>query len=122
MELNEEDAAYYQSLIGTLQWIVEMGQMDVNMEVSALLSFVVMSHEGHMQQVLLIFAYLKINHNARLVFDPSYPEINNEAFGKRDWSSMYGTDKEPTPGNAPESLGCEFILGLTWMHPLLGAS
>ena len=87
-EHDEEDAAYYQSLIGMLRWIVEMGHMDISMEVSALSSFVVMPREGHMQKVLHIFAYLKIHHNARLVFDPSYPEINNEVFGKRDWSSM----------------------------------
>ena len=109
-ELNEEDAAYYQSLISTLRWIVEMGRMDISMEVSALSSFVVMPREGHMQQVLHIFAYLKIHHSARLVFDPSYPEIDHESFGKRDWSSMYGTEKEPVPGNAPKSLGCEFII------------
>ena len=109
-ELNEEDAAYYQSLIGTLRSIVEMGRMDISMEVSALSSFVIMPREGHMQQVLHIFAYLKIHHSARLVFDPSYPEIDHESFGKRDWSSMYGTEKEPVPGNAPKSLGCEFII------------
>ena len=45
-ELNKEDAAYYQSLIGTLQWIVEMGWMDISMEVSVLSSFVVMPREG----------------------------------------------------------------------------
>ena len=109
-ELDEEDAAYYQSLIGTLRWIVEMGQMDISMDVSALSSFVVMPREGHMQQVLHIFAYLKIHHNARLVFDPSYPDIDNDAFIQQNWSSMYGTEKEPIPGNTPKSLGSEFII------------
>ena len=80
------------------------------MEVSALLSFVVMPREGHMQQVLHIFAYIKIHHNARLVFDLSYPDINNDTFDKRNWSSMYGTEKEPIPGNAPKPLGSEFII------------
>ena len=109
-ELDEEEATYYQSLIGTLRWIVEMGRMDISMEVSALSSFVVMPREGHMQQVLHIFAYLKIHHNARIVFDPSYPEIDNEAFGERNWSSMYGNEKELIPSNAPKALGSEFII------------
>ena len=103
-ELDEEDAAYYQSLIGTLQWIVEMGRMDISIGVSALLSFVVMPREGHMQQVLHIFAYLKIHHNARLVFDQSYPDINNDAFD----GAVYM--KEPISGNAPKPLGSEFII------------
>ena len=33
-ELNETNAAYYQSLIGILRWIVELGQVDVCLEVS----------------------------------------------------------------------------------------
>ena len=65
-EFNEEDTTFYQSLKGILQWIVEMGHMDISMEVSALSSFVVMLQEGHMQQVLHIFANLKIHHNARI--------------------------------------------------------
>ena len=109
-ELGEEEALYYQSLIGTLRWIVEMGRVDVCMEVSAMSSYVAMPREGHMQQVLLIYAYLKIHHNARIVFDPTYPEIDENKFEKKDWSGMYGTTKEPIPANAPEPLGNEFII------------
>ena len=34
-ELGPEDAAYYQSLIGVLRWIVELGRVDITTEVSA---------------------------------------------------------------------------------------
>ena len=61
-----------------------------------------------MQQVFHIFAYLKIHHNTRIVFDPSYPEIDRDLFRSEDWSSMYGSGKEPIPYNAPEPLGSEF--------------
>ena len=77
-ELDADDATYYQSLIGILHWIVEMGRVDICMEVSALSLFVAMPREGHMQQVLHIFAYLKIHHNAHVVFNPSYPDIDKE--------------------------------------------
>ena len=99
-ELGGDDATYYQSLIGVLRWIVEMGRMDICMEVSAMSLFVAMPREGHIQQVLHIFAYLKIHHNAQIVFDPSHPEIDDGLFEKQDWSSMYRTGKEPMPGNA----------------------
>ena len=46
----------------------------------------------------------------RLVFNPSYPEVDTKVFGKQDWSSMYGTEKEPVPGNALIPLGLEFII------------
>ena len=110
-ELDSADAAYYQSLIGVLRWTVEMGRIDVVTEASMMSSFVSMPREGHLTQVLSIFAYLKRYHNARIVFDPSYPEIDRDMFERRQWSSIYGEDlKEDIPLNAPEPLGLEFLM------------
>ena len=70
-----------------------------------------MPREGHLTQVLSIFAYLKRYHNARIVFDPSYPDIDRDMFERRQWSSIYGEDlKEDIPLNAPEPLGLEFLM------------
>ena len=44
-------------------------------------------HEGHLDQVLQIFAYLKKYHNTELVYDPSDPTINYAEFERRDWAS-----------------------------------
>ena len=110
-ELNEEDSTYYQSLIGILRWIVEMGRMDIITEVSMLSSYVAMPREGHFHQVLHIFAYLKSHHNARLMLDPSYPDIKEEDFDKNgDWTSYYGDEVDLPPTNAPEPKSKEFIL------------
>ena len=75
-------------------------------------SYVAMPREGHMNQVLHIFAYLKTHQNARLVLDPSYPNISKENFEKnRDWTSYYGTDIDEPPSNAPKAKAKEFIIG-----------
>ena len=50
------DAAYYQSLIGILRWIVELGRVDVCLEVSMMSSHLALPREGHLEQVLHIFA------------------------------------------------------------------
>ena len=70
-ELNEVDAAYYQSLIGILRWMVELGQVDVCLKVSMMSSHLALPREGHLEQVLHIFAYLKKYHNTELVYDPN---------------------------------------------------
>ena len=57
-----------------------------------------------------MFAYLKRHHNARLVLDPSYPEIDDEEFIDRDWSDFYGKLKEDIPPNAPIPRGKEYII------------
>ena len=45
-------------------------------EVNMMASCFAILREGHLDNVLHIVAYLKIKHNSRMVFDPSYPEID----------------------------------------------
>ena len=110
-ELDDEGATYYQSLIGILRWIVELGRIDVGVEASMLASCMALPREGNLQQLFHVFAYLKNKHNARLVFDPTYPDINLDDYElNQDWTKFYGNVKEEVPENAPEPLGKEFIM------------
>ena len=85
--LSPSDTAYYQSLIAILWWIVELGCVDVCLEVSMMLSHLALPRKGNMEQVMQIFGYLKKYHNAELIFDPSDPTINKQDFERRDWAS-----------------------------------
>ena len=67
---DHEKSAFYQLQIGVLQWIVELGRIDINTEVSELSSFLVMPREGHLDAVFHLFNYLEKRHNARIVFRP----------------------------------------------------
>jgi Reverse transcriptase (RNA-dependent DNA polymerase) len=112
-ELKPNDAAYYQSLIGILRWIVELGRVDICLETSMMSSHLALPREGHMEQVLHIFAYLKQHHNAEMVFDPSDPEILESDFERRDWtSSEFGhiDGQEVVPPNMPEPRGQGFTV------------
>ena len=75
-EFNDNDAVYYQSITGILRWIVAMGRIDIGVEVSMLSSYVANLREGHLIQVLQVFAYLKVHYNIRLVFNPSYATLD----------------------------------------------
>ena len=112
-ELSSSDTSYYQSLIGILWWIVELGCVDVCLEVSMMSSHLALPRKGHMEQVMQIFGYLKKYHNAELVFDPSDPTINEQDFEKKDWtSSEFGHVKgrEELPPNMPEPRGMGFTI------------
>lgn len=109
-ELDDATATYYQSLIGILRWIVEIGRVDICVEVSMLSFFLTNPREGHLQQVYHIFAFLKSHHNARLVFDPTYPILDPNAFSKCDWSPFYNNVKELITENAPSPKGREFTM------------
>ena len=55
-ELDPSDAAYFQSLIGILRWMVELGRVDICLEVSLLSSHLALPRVGHLEEVYHIFA------------------------------------------------------------------
>ncbi len=109
-ELQADLASYYQSQIGILHWIVEIGRVDIITEVSLLASHLALPREGHLDAAIHVFAYLKVKHNSRLVFDPTYPTIDEDKFQRHNWERYYGELKEPIPPNAPEPRGKEVDL------------
>ena len=110
-ELSPEDAAYYQSLIGVLRWMVELGRVDLTCEVSMMSSHVALPRIGHLQQLFHIFAYLKKTHNSEMVFDPSDMDLCIDNFEEHDWStSEFGNVSESIPGNAPDPRGMGFTM------------
>eukprot|EP00957_Ditylum_brightwellii_P211593 15366351-Ditylum_brightwellii.AAC.1 len=48
--LSLSDSTYYQSLIGMLRWMIELGRIDICLEVSLMASHLVMPREGHMTE------------------------------------------------------------------------
>jgi hypothetical protein len=112
-ELEPTEAAYYQSLIGILRWMVELGRVDICLECSMLSSHLALPREGHLDQVFHIFAYLKKYHNTELVYDPSDPCVDEPDFELRDWTSsefghLQGT--EELPPNMPQPRGLGFVM------------
>ena len=92
-ELISTDAAYYQSLVGILRWIVELSRVDICLEVSLISSHLALPCEGHLDKLFHIFAYLKWKHRARMVFDTTYPSIDNDDFPRHDWEKHSGEVK-----------------------------
>jgi hypothetical protein len=112
-ELDSTQAAYYQSLIGVLRWIVELGRVDICLETSMMSSHLALPREGHLAQLFHMFAHLKKYHNAEMVFDPSDPVINESDFELQDWtSSEFGhvQGREEVPSNMPEPRGLGFVM------------
>ena len=112
-ELDEKDSAYYKSLIGILRWAVELGRVNICLEVSMMSAHLTLPRKGHLDQVLQIFEYLKKYHNTELVYDPSNPEVELSQFERRDWTaSKFGhvVGKEETMKDMPEPRGVGFVI------------
>ena len=110
-ELCPTMAAYFQSLVGILRWIVELGRVDITVETSLLASCMAMPRQGHLNQLYHIFAFVKSHHNSEMVLDPSEPTMNIEEFNNEDWDhTVYGNTKEDIPSNAPKPRGFGFTM------------
>ena len=78
--LDPDDASYYMSQIGILRWCVELGRIDIITEVSELASFSAMPRQGHLDAVLPSLCLLEGKTQSSMIFDPTYPDIDEGAF------------------------------------------
>jgi hypothetical protein len=111
-ELDPTRANFYQSQIGIFRWCAELGRIDIITEVSMLSTYLCLPREGHLKAVFPVFTYLGLNHNARVVFDPTYPAVDMDTFINTDWKSMSGDVKEMIPSDSPIPRGKEVDLRL----------
>jgi len=103
--LGPDQANYFQSLIGILRWAVELGHIDIYIDVSLLSSHLAEPRLGHLEQTLHIFSYLKYHITSHLVFDPIYVSWEKASFQEYNWKEFYHDAKESVPPNAPEPRG-----------------
>ena len=92
--------------------MVELGCVDIFLEVSMMSSHLALPREGHLSELFHLFAYLKKYHNSEMVFDPSDPVVDTSLFKWKDWTTMeFGTSlKEELPGNMPQTRGLGFVI------------
>ena len=104
-ELGAEGHRYYQELIGMLRWAVEIGRLDILLEVSMLSHHLALPREGHLEQVMHIFGYLKQHPKRKIAFDPDHPVVDERRFKEYDWFDFYRDAKEAIPTNSPPPRG-----------------
>jgi hypothetical protein len=104
-ELNEQRASYYASLMGVLRWVIELGRVDIIVEVGLLSRFQACPREGHLDQMFHVFAYLKKYNRSALVFDWTEPHLDESQFKECDWKEYYPGAAEAIPPNMPEPRG-----------------
>jgi hypothetical protein len=110
-ELNPEMHSRFQQLIGILRWAVELGRVDILLEVALLSSFLASPRRGHLEAAYSIFGYLAKHSNSPMAFDDKVPNFNGTAFHSTDWSeSIYKDATEELPPKMPTPRGNEVIM------------
>ncbi len=67
-------------LIGILCWTVELGQIDIHLSVALLEQYLAQPHNGYLDQVFHIFAYLKANRCSCIILYDSMSLVDESKF------------------------------------------
>jgi hypothetical protein len=94
-------------LIGILRWAVEIGRIDIFLEVSLLSQYQANPQFRYLEAIYHIFAYLKKHPDmGRLAYDSKCPDIDECIFNSNaDWKEFYGNVEEALPPNMPKPWG-----------------
>ena len=122
-ELGAQEDSYFQSLIGILRRMVELGRVDICTETSMMSSHIALPRRGNLERLFHIFSYLKKHQNSEMLFYPTDPDVKISDFQREDWGlSIYGDVKEEIPpillfaesvtGDIPETRGQGFTMAV----------
>ena len=100
--LNDDDAAKFRSIIGSLNWLITLGRFDVHYATNTLSRFGMAPREGHMKAAIKVLSYLKTFPKGRILFDTSYPQHHSIDTDDADWIEWYPDAEEELPANMPE--------------------
>ena len=109
--LDEEGIQKYQSLVGSIQWAVSIGRLDVATAVMTLSGFRSLPRKGHLERAKRVVGYLTKMKHGSIRFRTGIPDYSDLHYIRQDWEkSVYGDVKEAIPHDAPEALGLPVVL------------
>ena len=122
--LDLEGIKQYQSIIGSLQWAVQLGRLDVTTAVMTMSSFRTAPRLGHLNRLKRIMGYLARMRNATVRIRTGLPDYSDIPEAAHLWDkSIYRGAKELIPEDIPEPLGkpviCTAYVDANLYHDLL---
>jgi len=75
--LNKDDQKVYQSLIGALKWVIQIGSFDIQTAVMTLSRYRAMPRQGHLDRVKRIHGYLSKMRHATIKIRTDAPDYLN---------------------------------------------
>ena len=60
---------------------------------------------GHLNQIFMVFAYLKCHSKSKLMMAPTCPRFDESRFQSCNWAEFYPEAEELIPPGAPRALG-----------------
>ena len=104
--LDVENIKKYQSMIGSIQWVIQIGRLDITTACMTMSGFRAQPRIGHMVRLRRIYGYLSKMRQAVIRIRTGVPDYSSLPNDDRDWThSVYAGAKEEMPIGAPRALG-----------------
>ena len=101
-----EEIRQYQSVVGSLQWAISLGRIDITTAVMTLSRFRSMPRKGHLSRAKRVVAYLRKMSDACIRIRTHEPDYSSIPVTTYDWTtSVYGEVEELIPSDAPVPKG-----------------
>ena len=101
------------SLVGSLQWALSLGRIDIGAAVMTMSRFRVNPRKGHLERLKRIFRYLKHFKNTRIKFDTEIPDYSfyDKLWTTPEWGDFYGDGGDTyNDDNLPEPKGNPIVM------------
>ena len=104
--LSPREASMYSAFIGSANWVVSLGRMDVAYATNTLARFSMAPRQGHLNAATRVFGYLWKRRHGMIVVDPNPPNWEKYVCEEyQTWQEFYPDAEETVPDNMPEALG-----------------
>ena len=104
--LDPEGVQLYQSLIGSLQWLITIGRLDIQVAVMTLSSFRSAPRRGHLDRAKRVVSYVYQFNEGCIRIRTGIPDFSEYPDHQYDWmQTIYTGAQEMLPHDAPPPLG-----------------
>ena len=99
-------ASQYRGIIGSCNWLITLGRIDICYATHALARFAMAPRTEHFDAALRVVGYLKRYPKGRIIIDPQTPQVDGYDFPPiATWSDLYPDATEELPTNMPPPKG-----------------
>jgi len=121
--IEAQNASLYHTLIGSANWLITLGRLDIHYVANTMAWFVMAPHEGHMTAMKHAFGYLKKYHKGQLTIDPHFMDWISYNQGLQHlWQEIYPNTKEELPHDMLNPKGKPAHMEVRWSPHALHAS
>jgi hypothetical protein len=102
--LNDTNHSKYRAMIGSANWVITLGRLDVSYATNTLARYSMAPREGHLIALKRLFGYLRKHPDGQILIDPN-PIDHSESLKKftayDNWKEFYPEAKEEIPPDQP---------------------